>query len=238
MPDPDTDLAGDGSFPSTMWSRLIHSPRDPVSLDYLIRSYWKPAYLYVRRKWGRRNEDAKDLVQDFFARVLETGWLEKASPDKGSFRRFLKASLENFLRNAHRDAKAQKRGGGAVVIPLEALGEADALATREGDPEALFDREWLEAAFERTLPKLREAYEAEGKSVYWEVFRRYELERPEGGMSYELLARDLGIEVSAVRNYLHHARERWRRMVREELRETTSGPEPFSAEVRELFPDP
>lgn len=177
-------------------------------------------------------------MQDFFARLVGTDWLTKAAPEKGSFRRFLKASLENFLRNAHRDANAIKRGGGAVVVPLDAVAESDLLVARDGDPETLFDREWLEAAFEKALPKLKSAYDAEGKTVYYEVFRRYELERPaEGGATYEELAAELRVEVSDVRNFLHHARERWKRLIREELRETTAAPQDLEDEVRALFGD-
>lgn len=236
MAEHDTTIPGPPDFPSTAWSRLIQRP-DEESAEFLASHYWKPAYLYVRRKWRKSNEDAKDLTQAFFAEALRSGFLSKADPDRGSFRRFLKASLENFLRKQHRDAKAEKRGGGKLPVRLEDVGEAEELVSREGDPDSLFDREWLEAMFERCLPRLRETYAKDGKAAYFEIFRRYELERPvEGGPTYDELAREFGISPSDVRNWLHHARTRWRRIVLDEMRETCAGPEDLEAEAKALFP--
>ncbi len=236
VPEHDTTIPGPADFPSTAWSRLIQRP-DRESAEFLATHYWKPAYLYVRRKWRKSNEDAKDLTQAFFTEALRSDFLQKADPNRGSFRRFLKASLENFLRKQHRDAKAEKRGGGKPALSLDDVGEAEELASREGDPDALFDREWLESMFERCLPRLREAYEKDGKAVYFELFRRYELERPsQGGVTYDELAAEFRVSVSDVRNWLHHARTKWRKIVLDEMSETCASTSDLEAEARELFP--
>jgi len=233
----DTHIPGPPDFPTTAWSRLLERP-DAEGADFLATHYWKPAYLYVRRKWRKSNEDAKDLTQSFFAEALRSEFLTKADPARGSFRRFLKASLENFLRKQHRDSKAEKRGGGRPALSLDEIGEAEELVSREGDPDALFDREWMESMFERSLPRLRDGYAKEGKAVYFELFRRYELERPlEGGISYDDLAKEFGISVSDVRNRLHHARTRWRKIVLDEMRETCASAGDLEAEARALFPE-
>lgn len=229
----DTSIPGPPDFPSTQWSRLGQGDRDTPGLDFFAAHYWKPVYLYVRRKWRRSNEDSKDLTQAFFAELIRTGFLAKADPDRGSFRRFLKASLENYLCKQHRDAGADKRGGGKAPLSLDGLEALDTLVAREGDPEALFDREWLEAVFERALPRMKALYDREGRQVAFELFREYEIDRPaEGGATYEGLAKRHGVSTSDVRNWLHVARERWRKAVLEELRETCRSAEDFEAEIK------
>jgi RNA polymerase sigma factor (sigma-70 family) len=228
-------MPGPADFPPTAWSRLIARP-DAESAEFLATHYWKPAYLYVRRKWRKSNEDAKDLTQAFFTEALRSEFLSKADPGRGSFRRFLKASLENFLRKQHRDAKAEKRGGGRPALNIDDVVEAEELVSREGDPDTLFDREWLEAVFQRALPRMQAEFEREGKRVHFDLFREYELDRPsEGGPTYEEMGKRHGVSVSDVRNWLHFARGRWRKIVLEELRDTCASPGEFEEEVRSLL---
>jgi RNA polymerase sigma factor (sigma-70 family) len=236
MAEQDTEIPGSPEFPSTVWSRLVHGDDRRAAADYLAQRYWKPVYFYIRRRWGRANEDAKDLVQGFFADALQRGLLSKADPQRGSFRKFLRAALENFLRNAARDAKALKRGGGVKILPLESMTEEESAASLDGNPEELFDRDWMEAVFEKCLPMLREQYQTEGRPQYFEVFRRYDLDagtadRP----TYDKLAKEFQVPATDVRNWLAHARGRWQKLVREELRETTASNDDFEREVQELF---
>lgn len=230
----DTSIPGPREFPSTAWSRLVTGDKSDAS-RWLVSGYWKPAYLYIRRRWKRSNEDAKDLAQGFFADALDKDLLSRANPDRGSFRKFLRTSLENFLRNAARDAGALKRGGGATVVPLEAMAEAEASVARAGDPDALYNREWAETVLERCIPRLREAYEREGRGELFEVFRRYDYDTAAGRPTYEELAKEFGKPATDIRNWLVHARARWQKLVREELRETAGSDEALEAEVRELF---
>ena len=114
--DPDTQIgSGPGKFPSTIRS-LIQGGRERSDeerrhdLQQLIDLYWKPVYCLVRHSWAKSNEDAKDLTQDFFFReILEGNVLKNFSPDRGSFRSYLKAIVTNFLRHAIRDANVRKR---------------------------------------------------------------------------------------------------------------------------------
>ena len=235
LPEHDTNIPGPADFPSTAWSRLIQRPASEGA-EFLATHYWKPAYLYVRRKWRLSNEDSKDLTQAFFAEALRSEFLSKADPARGSFRRFLKASLENFLRKQHRDAKAEKRGGGKAALRLDDVAEAEHLVSREGNPDSLFDHEWLEALFQRALPRMQEDFKLEGKSVHFDLFREYELERPaEGGATYEDLATRHGVSTSDVRNWLHYARGKWRKIVLEELRDTCASAADFEEEVKALL---
>ena len=76
-----TEMGGlDDRFQSTQWSavRWALDPADPrasEALQALIERYWRPVYFFIRRK-GRNVEEAKDLTQGFFCRLLEKGGLE------------------------------------------------------------------------------------------------------------------------------------------------------------------
>ena len=77
-------------------------------------------YAFLRRS-GRGIEDAQDLTQDFFARLLDGSLLSSADPAKGKFRTLLLAALKNLDANAWKAARTQKRGGGAEVVPLDSV---------------------------------------------------------------------------------------------------------------------
>lgn len=233
----ESEISGPSEFPSTVWSRLVAGEDRRASIEYLARHYWRPAYLYIRRRWRKGPEDARDLTQGFFATAIESELLSKADPGRGSFRKFLRASIENFLRNDYRDSRALKRGGAESILSLEATGAADAAVARNGDPAELFDREWIESVFERCMPLLAERYAKEGRPEYFEIFRRYDVDRPvEGGPTYDDLAREFHLSIDDVRNRLTHARDRWRKSVLDELREASGTAADFAAEVKDLFP--
>ena len=73
----DTQIGGPSAkFPATRWS-AVRAARssDPVerkrALETIIAAYWKPIYKYTRIRWGKSDEDAKDLTQEFFARMIK-----------------------------------------------------------------------------------------------------------------------------------------------------------------------
>jgi RNA polymerase sigma factor (sigma-70 family) len=234
MGDIETRIGGAaGEFPTTRNSVFIPSAHgvDP-DLSRLIELYWKPVYTLIRRAGTRANEEAKDLTQEFFTRiVLEGSLAERYTPDKGTFRAYLKTAVRNFLRNEHRDGSRLKRGGDAAPIPLDLTGVLPDDASLP--PEELFDRTWRNVVLDRAVQKLRETLTAQGKAVIFEVFCRYDL----GGadVSYENVARELNLTVDTVKNHLTRAREEFRRAVRSEVCGTVADPRDLSSELRELF---
>src|SRR5437660_6740085 len=100
---------------------MIESQAAPA-LAKLCQTYWNPIYSYVRRS-GHSPEDAKDLTQEFFARLLEKDYLKAVDREKGKFRSFLLLVLKRFLANEYDKANRQKRGGGREIF---SLAEADA----------------------------------------------------------------------------------------------------------------
>ncbi|MBI2899047.1 MAG: sigma-70 family RNA polymerase sigma factor [Planctomycetes bacterium] len=204
-----TLLGGPRPFPTTRWS-LIRGARGPegrAALEVLCRKYWGPVYFYVRRNWNKDVETAKDLAQEFFARLLERDDLAGVDPARGRFRAFVCASLRHFLLNRARHDAALKR---APVPP----------------PGPDFDADWKRAVVEAAVERLR----ADDARLA-ELLVRYDLE---GGASYGEVARELGMTVSQVTNGLHRARAAFREACLDEIRETT-GDEEFEDEVRRLF---
>src|SRR5436853_439408 len=102
-----------GHFEATRWSIVLAArkdePRGRAALATLCGSYWYPLYVFVRRR-GYSADEAQDLTQGFFARLLETGWLAEVDRSKGRFRSFLLASMKHFLANEWDRDCAKKRG--------------------------------------------------------------------------------------------------------------------------------
>src|SRR2546425_494954 len=110
-------------FTTTHWSVVLMagqsaSPQAEAALERLCRTYWYPLYAYVRRQ-GHSPQDAQDLTQEFFARLLEKNYLGSVEREKGKFRSFLLAALNHFLANERDRARAAKRGGGKPLISLD-----------------------------------------------------------------------------------------------------------------------
>src|SRR4030095_6992978 len=102
-------------FHTTHWSVVISaSQKDSAhaaeAVEKLCRAYWYPLDCYVRRA-GHTPEDAQDLTQEFFARLLEKNYVALASRERGRFRSFLLTSLKNFLTNEYHRSARVKRGG-------------------------------------------------------------------------------------------------------------------------------
>src|SRR5437660_8446724 len=115
-------LPGSSQFPATRWTLVVaagdpHRKEARSALVSLCENYWYPLYAYLRRR-GCPPDQAQDLTQEFFIRVLEGRYLDRADPEKGRFRSFLLTSLKFFVADEHDRLREHKRGGGAIV-PLE-----------------------------------------------------------------------------------------------------------------------
>src|ERR1700752_2408575 len=106
------------AFVTTQWSVVLtaaraDTPQAQAALEKLCRSYWYPLYAYARRR-GHSAEDAQDLTQAFFARLLECNWVGDADRARGRFRTFLLTAMSRFLADQWDKKRAQKRGGGVA----------------------------------------------------------------------------------------------------------------------------
>jgi RNA polymerase sigma factor (sigma-70 family) len=244
LPD-DTNIGGhDGRFPSTLWS-LIAAARSSEpeerrrALDTLIAAYWKPVYKYIRLRWGRDNEQAKDLTQEFFTRLLEKDFLDAYDPRKARLRTFLRVCVDRLVANQDKAAHRLKRGGDVTLLSLDfESAEGELRSSNIPSPQTMdefFAREWARSVFTIALERLRQECEAKGKQTHFHLLELYDIEEGGRDLTYEQVAHQFGLKVSDVTNYLAYARREFRRIVLEQLREMTATEEEFRREARTLL---
>ena len=235
----------EGRFPTTRLSAIAGIRQaDPAirtrSLDTLITAYWKPVYKYIRVKWRRSNEDAKDLTQAFFTRALEKEFFASFDPVRGRFRTFLRTCLDGFLANEEKAGGRLKRGGDLIHLPLEfetAEGEIVRAEISSGeDLDKYFDAEWVRHLFALTIDALRQECAARGRQIQFEVFERYDLEATgDERLTYQKLADSMGLSATTVTNHLSVTRREFRRILLDKLKEITATDEEFRREARYLL---
>jgi RNA polymerase sigma factor (sigma-70 family) len=241
----DTHIGGAGSaFPSTRWS-LIVAARSPEveerqrALDRLIAAYWKPVYKYIRLRWNKPNEEAKDLTQEFFSRLLEKDFLDSFNPERAHLRTFLRVCVDRFLANEEKAAHRLKRGGDLQFMSLDfesAEGELKQIDVQA--PERMddfFAREWIRSVFTLAVDRLRRECEQRGKQAHFRLLEFYDIDEGGKELTYEQVAKQFGLKASDVTNYLAYARRELRRIVLEQLREMTGSDEEFRREARILL---
>lgn len=237
-------MLGEG-FPATRHSLIEGLRSDDVlerrrNLDALLAAYWKPVYKHVRLRHSRAHEDAKDLTQSFFLRALEKDFFAAYDPAKARFRTFLRVCLDRYLANEEKAARAQKRGGDAIVLSLDfdaALRELGSLAaSADLDAERAFHAEWLRSLFGIALDALRAEAAARGREVSFQLFERYELgDEPGERPTYAQMGNEFALATSAVTNHLAWARREFRRVLLRELRRITTSDAEYRAEAREIL---
>lgn len=226
-------------FPPTRWSLVLAaaqpgSPSAEEALESLCRSYWFPLYAFVRRS-GRSPQDAQDLTQEFFRRLLEKQWLRAADPAKGKLRTFLLTALQHFLAKEWRSASAQRRGGGYVPVPLDtSLAESRFAAHVAALPaEETFDRQWALTLLDRTFQRLRGEFEQLGKTGDFEVLKPC-LMAARGAVDYADVAGRLRTNEGAARVAVHRLRKRFREVYRQEISHTLAEEANLDDELRHL----
>jgi RNA polymerase sigma factor (sigma-70 family) len=230
-----------GRFATTKWT-LVGAAGESSdteareALAALCQIYWPPLYSYLRRH-GHPREEAEDLVQGFFARLLERRDVQTADPTRGRFRSFLLTALKRYAINEHERATTIKRGGPHLPLSLD-FDEAerrDAFEPRTDDtPERVFDRRWAAISLDRAERRLRDECLQSGKGAQAEVLLPY-LTESSDLPAYSEVARTLGLTEGAVKVAVHRLRRRFGAILRLEIADTVLAPEDVEDEVRELI---
>jgi len=231
-------MARPSGFPTTRWTLVIAAadPQQQESRSALIslcESYWYPLYAYVRRR-GYPADQAQDLTQEFFVRVLEGRYLDRADPEKGRFRAFILSSLKFFLADEGDRGRAQKRGGG-IVLSLE-FSSGEERYQREPahteTPERIFERRWALSALDRVVDKLRDEFVQHGRLDHFNRLKIFLLDQAE--TPYAALASEMRTSEGALKVAIHRLRKRYRDLFRQEIAETVSDPADVESELRYL----
>ena len=244
MPRP-SNAANDSSdprwFATTHWSVVLSagqedSPRASEALEKLCRSYWPPLYGYVRR-WGRGPEEAQDLTQAFFAKLLQKNFWARADRQKGRFRSFLLTALRQFLADERDRAMTAKRGGSVSFISFdEPMAEGSFLEglNQNLSGEQQYDRQWATTVLGQARAKLRQECVAAGKSA---LYDRVSLlaDKDDSSVPYAAIAQELGMSVGAIKSAVSRLRQRYGQLVREEVAHTVANPSEIEIEIRYLL---
>jgi RNA polymerase sigma-70 factor (ECF subfamily) len=212
------------------------SPDADAALAALCQTYWYPLYAYVRRQ-GHQPDDAQDLTQAFFARLLEKHYLQTADPERGRFRSFLLTAFQRFLSKERDRQRAQRRGGGRKLLPLDfEAGERryGLEPAHEATAEKVYEQRWALTLLDRVLARLRDEFDRAGKQKDFDCLKVY-LTGEAGTPSYQEAAAGLAMTEGAVKVAVHRLRRRYRDLVREEIAQTVADPQDVDEELRHLL---
>jgi RNA polymerase sigma-70 factor (ECF subfamily) len=190
----------------------------------------------VRRR-GHSPEQAEDLVQGFFAGLLEKDALTAVDRGKGKFRSFLLAALTHFMANQWDKSQTLKRGGGAKVIAIDALDAEARYAVEPADkltPERVFEQRWAWGVLDQVVQRLRQRYHDQGQDKLFEALKGSLTSGPPV-RGYAELARKLGMAEGTLAVAAHRLRRRFRQLLREQIAQTVSAPELIDEEIRYLL---
>ena len=227
-------------FATTQWS-LIQTAADSSNPEFreamaeLCRTYWTPVYTYVRYR-GNDAESAQELTQGFFTQLLEKKYVQDAQRGRGRFRSFLLTSVQHYLANERDRVQAQKRGGGVAMLQLDFETEESTLSlepVEQETPETVFEKRWAVSVLQQTMERLALEMEQAGKK---KTFRRLRpllagerLETP-----YRDIAADLEITEGALKVTVHRLREKFGKLLRQEVSRTLSDSTLLDEEMRFL----
>lgn len=235
------DPSGPRDFATTHWSLVAavkpgaaSETRARQALEALCRTYWYPLYAFARYR-GHSADDAQDLTQAFFARIIETEGFASADRERGRFRSYLLGAMKHFLANEWHRGRAQKRGGRVKILEWDALDPearfAGAAAPAD-DPELGFDREWALETVTGALQALRDEMVDAGKAEQFDALKGSLT--GEGDSARDEITARLGLGAGAVKVAVHRLRQRYRELLRAAIAETVSTEADLDDEMRYL----
>jgi DNA-directed RNA polymerase specialized sigma24 family protein len=238
---PSTIGATAARFETTQWSLVLAagqggSPTAEQALARLCALYWYPVFAFVRRK-GHAPEDAQDLTQGFFARLIEKGGLGDADRSRGRFRTFLLTACQHYLANEYDRAMTAKRGGGTKPVPIDA-----AVAERRYErafahhetPERVYDRQWCLTLLDGVFEALRADYAESGRAELFDRLKDF-VNADEDVGTHADAARDLNTTAGAVKVAVHRMRKRFREELLRRVADTLGPGQDVEDEIRHLL---
>lgn len=237
------NLGANGNFPSTRWSLIVAARSNQAeererARNTLIAAYWKPVYKYIRLRWRKDNEQAQDLTQEFFTRLLEKDFLESYDPSRARLRTFLRVCVDRLVMNEEKAARRLKRGGDIQISLDFQSAEGELQQIEIPSPETMdnfFAREWVRSVFSLAMERLQHECESRGKQIHFRMLEFYDIDEGGKELTYEHVAAQFGLKPSDVTNYLAYARREFRRIVLAQLREMTASDDEFRREARALL---
>ncbi len=214
------------------------TPEARAALSELCEACYQPVFRFLRRE-GRDDEAARELAQEFFARILQHGDLGAADPNRGRFRSYLLGAVKHFLADQRKREGRLKRGGGVAAESLDAPVTEDGAPVDLPDagatvPDAWFDRQWALAVMERALNVVATEFAANGKATQFDQLKPW-LAGEAPALSQATAARRLGWSEGAVKVAVHRLRKRFREALQAEVSQTLAEGDDLDTELRYLI---
>jgi DNA-directed RNA polymerase specialized sigma24 family protein len=206
----------------------------------LVGRYWKPVYCFLRYR-GYANEEAKDLTQGFFEKVvLGRGLVQKANRVKGRFRNFLLRSLEHYAGGVRRERASKRRQPEGGIISLEGIELFDAPEPADDvTPEELFHYGWAATLLEGVVRDVERQCRDFHEQTHWEVFCARVLAPITEGSAppsiAEICARHSIASTAKASNMIVTVKRRFRATLVRHVRPLVASDAEVDAEIRDLL---
>ncbi|MEZ5326709.1 MAG: hypothetical protein R3F19_16810 [Verrucomicrobiales bacterium] len=237
---------GGGQFPSTRWSLVRAVSADDTlaatALAELCKTYWYPLYVFARRT-GLTAPDAEDATQGFLARVIEKEMIARAREELGTLRSFLLRGLKNYLANERKARYRTKRGGGHLLVSLDAAAIASAERRYQFEPDTgtndspdqWFERRWATTVLENVFATLRDEYGQADKGALFDALKPTLTSARGDSPTYAAIGDSFAMTEAAVKLVAFRMRQRFRDILREQVGQTVQTEREVNEEILALF---
>jgi len=224
-------------FVTTRWTRVLEARGDSTeakaALGDLCAAYYAPVFAFIRRN-APDEDSARDLTQEFFARLLARGGIAAADPQRGRFRSFLLGAVKHFLADMRDHDRRLKRGAGQPIESLDAeTGTGSGLQApdlKAAAPDREFDHKWALTLLALALARLAQQYKETGKSGQFEALKPW-LTGDTGNQSQAEAARQLDMNEGAVKVAIHRLRD----AIKNEISHTVKDRADIDLEMHDLL---
>lgn len=232
-------IQSQSSFDSTRWSVILaagqSSDEGRRALEKLCQTYWFPLYACARHQ-GVNPEDAGDLTQGFFARLITRQDLQSVDSTRGRFRNFLLKSFQNYCKDIRDQQTTLKRGGKSAILSFDALSAEERYRVEPVDflsPEKLYDALWAHTLINAVKDQLLREYTAIGKRTLAESILPYLA--GSATLSHAEVSSLTGLTHAASKMAASRMRKRFRQLLLQEVAATLENPSEAEDEIKALM---
>lgn len=228
-------------FQTTRWTIVLQasSPNDDLrnqALTELVERNWYPLYSFLRHS-GKTAEHSEDLLQGFFARVIEKNMFANVRPhERSRFRSFLLTCLKNYVTSEFKYQRAKIRNPDKQLFSID-FGNANEKFQIEAkdsiSPQRAYERAWAIEQIEKALAEVQSNWIASGKEEQFEILKGCLIK--DENLSRAKIAELLNISKETLKVRIHRIRGEFRNALCRVVSETLDDVELLEDEINQLF---